>query len=518
MDGVRRRAPLDAARRALPYLGSAGLVAAALLLGHAVQLYLDVANVSLVFLVAVLGSAVAWGLLPSLLACVLSVAAFNFFFLPPVQTLTIADPENIVALIVFAVVAVIASQLTARTRQQMIAARQRERTTAALYEFSRDLAGIGGLDDLLEMTVSRIAAMLRLRAAVLLPSGDALELRAVHPSGSAIDDASLSAARAAWRGNFPAGRSCGTIGNAEWLFLPLRTDSGVLGVLGVAGGTPQRPFHGEDRQLFRALVDQAAVAIERVALARRLEAARVEAERERLLAALLASVSHDLRTPLASIVGAISSLRSYGGSYDAAVREELLATAQEEAERLDGFVGNILDLARLDSGAVEIRRGPVDLAEIVGTALRRMARVLAAHRIELDLPPDLPLLDADDVLLEQVLVNLFDNAAKYAPAGTAVRIAARREGDRVAIEVADEGPGIPSPALARVFDKFYRAREGDRRRAGTGLGLAICRGFVAAMGGSIEARNAAGGTGAVLTATLPIRNAAALVATRVPDG
>jgi two-component system, OmpR family, sensor histidine kinase KdpD len=218
---------------------------------------------------------------------------------------------------------------------------------------------------------------------------------------------------------------------------------------------------------------------------------------------LLTSISHDLRTPLASILGTVTSLRSYADKYAATERDELLANLQSEAERLNRFVGNLLDMTRLESGAVEIRLDLADVAEIVGAALERAANVLARHRVEVAIAPDLPMLRLDSILFEQILFNLLDNAAKYAPPGSRIDLRARRDGDTVAIEVIDEGPGIPPEDLERIFDKFYRAQAEDRRRAGTGLGLAICRGFIEAQGGRIEARNRRDRSGAVLVIRLP---------------
>ena len=294
----------------------------------------------------------------------------------------------------------------------------------------------------------------------------------------------------------------------KWLFLPLRTGSGPVGVIGIERDSPGPLLTPDERRLLDALADQAAVAIERISLARGLAEARVLAETERLRAALLTSISHDLRTPLASILGTVSSLRSYAEKYDANERDELLATLQEEAERLNRFVGNLLDMTRLESGAIELRLDLVDIAEIVGVALERAGSVLARHCVEIEIAPDLPMLRLDAILFEQVLFNLLDNAAKYSPPGSRIDLQALREGDVVALEVIDEGPGIPPGDLERVFDKFYRVHAQDRQRAGTGLGLAICRGFVEAQGGRIEAQNRRDRSGALLTLRMPVPEAA----------
>jgi two-component system sensor histidine kinase KdpD len=220
----------------------------------------------------------------------------------------------------------------------------------------------------------------------------------------------------------------------------------------------------------------------------------------------LTSISHDLRTPLASIIGTITSLRSFGRLYDETTRDEMLATAQEEGERLNRFVANLLDMTRLDSGSVEVRREMLDLSDVIGAALQRCGTILAGHKVTVELAPDLPMLPLDFLLMEQVLVNLLDNAAKYASVGTEIQIQARREGAAAVIAVRDEGPGIPVGDVERIFDKFYRVRSADRQRAGTGLGLAICRGFVEAQGGRIDAANRTDRGGAVFTIRMPIEN------------
>jgi two-component system sensor histidine kinase KdpD len=487
----------------LPYAATTAIIAAALGAGLALQKIIDVRSVALVFLTGILVSAIRFGLLPSLYACLVSVLAYNFFFLPPLYTFTIADPENVFALFFFLIVAVIASNLAASTRNQVLAARNRARTTEELFAFSRKLAGTGTLDDLLWATVYQIALMVKVRVVLLLPAGSSIAVRAGYPPEDELDQADLAAAQWAWEHNRAAGRGADTLPGAKRLFLPLRTGRAPIGVLGIDRDEPGPLLTPDGRRLLDALADQAAVAIERITLVEDIDRARVTAETERLRAALLTSVSHDLRTPLASIIGSLTSLRSYGKSFDEAARQELMATIQAEAERLNRFIGNLLDMTRLESGAIEIKPEPADFGEIVGTALQRAAKLLAEHRVEIDIAPELPMLRVDYLLLEQTLFNLLDNAAKYAPAGTVVRISARRDGHVVIIEVSDQGPGIPAADVERIFDKFYRVQAEDRQRAGTGLGLAICRGFVAALGGTITAGNRRDGGGAVFAIRLP---------------
>ena len=498
-----KTAPPPPTFNGVPYLLTTGIVAGALGIGFVLQQYLNVLNIALVFLTAILISAIRYGLAPSLYACATSVLAYNFFFLPPLYTFTIADPENVVALFFFLFVAVIASNLAARTRSQVMVARSRARTTEELFAFSRKLAGIGKLDDLLWATAYQIALMVSMRVVLLLPAGDGLAVRAGYPPEDSLDEADLAAARWAWEHNRAAGRGADTLPGAKRLFLPLRTGRGPVGVLGIDSDQPGPLLTPDTRRLVDALADQVAVAIERINLAADIDRARGLAEVERLRAALLTSVSHDLRTPLASIIGSMTSLRSYGDAFDKEAREELMATIQSEAERLNRFIGNLLDMTRLESGVVDLKLDMVDAGEIVGTALQRAAKILAEHRIAVDLDPAVPMLRLDYLLFEQVLFNLLDNAAKYAPPNSLVGVTARREGSAVVFRIEDEGKGIPVADLERIFDKFYRVHAQDRQRAGTGLGLAICRGFIQAMGGTIAAGNRDGG-GAVFTIEIPV--------------
>jgi two-component system sensor histidine kinase KdpD len=260
----------------------------------------------------------------------------------------------------------------------------------------------------------------------------------------------------------------------------------------------------DQRRLFNALADQAALAIERVGLAQDVQRARVAAESEKLLSALLTSISHDLRTPLASVLGSATSLKNYRHMMDEAAQDELIGTIQEESERLNRFIANLLDMTRLEAGAIEPHTDLVHLDDIIGSALQRAGKVLGQHHVMVDLAPDLPMLRLDPVLFEQVLFNVMDNAAKYSPAGSEIRVTALRQGNTVQLQVMDNGEGIPPTDLERIFDKFYRVHAGDNRGVGTGLGLAICRGFVEAMGGTIFAGNRQDKRGAVFTITVPI--------------
>ncbi|HET7879693.1 MAG TPA: sensor histidine kinase KdpD [Acetobacteraceae bacterium] len=482
------------------WLGS--LACAAVSLGVALLLHqvLGLASVAMTFLTAVLVAAVVYGLWPALLASFASVLAYNFFFLPPIYTFTIADPENVVALFFFGVTAVIASNLTGRVRAQAIVARERARTTEELYQFSRKLAGAANLDDLLWATVHQMALMLKVHVVILLPENGSVAVRAGYPPEDSLDAADLAAAKWCWEKNHAAGRGSDTLPGAKRLFMPMNTGRGAVGVVGIDRDEPGAILTPDQHRLLDALADQAALAIERVNLVEDVDRARLEAETDRLRAALLTSISHDLRTPLASILGSATSL---GGALDAVTRVGLIRNIQDEAERLNRFIGNLLDMTRLESGPLRLRTGAVDVSDAIGGTLRRAEKILAKHRTEVLLERDLPMIDADEVLFEQVLFNLLDNAGKYAPTGSLISIKAWHDGRQIGIQVLDEGSGIPLEDLERVFDKFYRVGGADRRRAGTGLGLAICRGFVEAMGGRIVASNRTDRTGAAFTITLP---------------
>ncbi|WP_026783612.1 sensor histidine kinase [Pleomorphomonas koreensis] len=503
-----RTAPAARPFRLRPYAVSTLYVAGALGLGALLDRFLDVRNLGLVLLTAVLASAVTSGLGPALYACLASALAFNFFFLEPRHTLIIRDPESVVALVVFLIVAVTASNLAARLHRQAAAARQRARMTEDLYQFSRKLAGTATLDDVLWATAYQIAAMLKVRVVILMPEGDSLAVKVGYPPDDTLVDADIAAARWAWQHEQAAGRGADTLPGARRLYLPLRTGRTPIGVIGLdsdrAGDKPGPLLTPEQQRLLDALADQAAVAIERIQLVADVEEARLSAEADRLRAALLSSISHDLRTPLAGILGAAGTLRDYAASLPETDKADLVTTIIDESERLNRFIGNLLDMTRLESGATRPNASLHFPGDIVGSALRRADRLLARHRLDVALPTDLPMLKVDAVLLEQVVFNLLDNAAKYAPAGSTIAVQGWRDGGHVLLRIVDEGPGLPPDDLERVFDSFYRVRKTDHVPAGTGLGLAICRGFVEAMGGTITAGNRAGRPGAAFTIRLPV--------------
>ena len=340
-----------------------------------------------------------FGLWPSLFAVVAGSLCYNFFFLPPTYTLTIANPTNLAAFLFFTVVAVLVSNLAAQVRLQAVTAQRRARTTEELYAFSRKLAGATKLDDVLWATAYQMASQLGVQVVLLLPDPDgAISVRAGYPPEDTLEPADIAAARWTYENNRPAGRGADTLPGARRLFMPLRTAGGAIGVVGLDTERPGPLLTPEQRRLFDALSDQAAVAIERVNLVADVETALRAAEADRLRQALLTSISHDLRTPLAAIVGSAGTLRDFAADLTEASRAELAGTILDESERLNRFIANLLDMTRLESGAIAPNHAPHDLGEIVGSALQRAGPVLAGHRTEVDLAPDLPMVEVDPVL------------------------------------------------------------------------------------------------------------------------
>jgi two-component system, OmpR family, sensor histidine kinase KdpD len=487
-----------------PYVFALAAVAAALGVGELIQPLLGVENVDLVFLTAVVAVAVRYGLWPSLLTTVAASLCYNFFFLPPLYTFTITDPTNLAAFVFFTVVAVVVSHFAARGRTQTVAAHDRVRTVELLYAFSRKLAGVGTLDDVLWATAYQAALMLKVRVVLLLPEDGSIAVKAGYPPEDILDEADVAAAKWAWQNDRVAGRGSDTLPGAKRLFLPMRTGRGAIGVMGIDSDKAGPLLTPDQRRLLDALIDQAALAIERVYLVEDVDRAKRTIETDRLRSALLTSISHDLKTPLAAVLGAAGTLRDLSGALTDAERADLLATIIDESERLNRFIANLLDMTKLESGAVVPNTALHDLDEIVGSALRRAGKILAQHHVELELAAGLPMLVLDAVLFEQALFNLLDNAAKYSAAGTTIRIRSWRDEDAVCLQVLDEGDGIPAADLEHIFDKFYRAEKGDRVRAGTGLGLAISRGFVEALHGRITAANRPDRPGAVFAIRLPV--------------
>ena len=487
-----------------PYAFALLTIAVAVGLGMAVWPWIGSKAVDLLFITGVVAVAVRFGLWPSLFASVVSALCYNFFFTEPFYIFMISEPADAVAVVFFFIVAILVSNVAARARIQAVTAMARARSTELLYAFSRKLAGAGTLDDVLWATAYQTAVMLKVNVVLLLPEDGSIAVKAGYPPEDTLDSADLAAAKWAWESKRSAGRGSDTLPGAKRLFLPMNTGRGAVGIVGIDSDKPGPLLTPDQRRLLDALMDQSALAIERVRLVEDLDRAKRAAETDRLRSALLTSISHDLKTPLAAVLGAAGTLRSLSEVLDQQAKADLVATIIDEAERLNRFIANLLDMTRLESGAVVPNAALHDLGEIVGSALERASKILVRHRVEVDLAKDLPMVSIDPVLFEQVLFNLLDNAAKYAPAGTTVRIQSWRDRDSVVLQVLDEGEGVPSGDLEQIFDKFYRVQKADQVRAGTGLGLAISRGFIEAMQGTISAANRTDRRGAVFTITLPV--------------
>src|SRR3982075_3498739 len=499
----------------VPYAISLLIVAAALGVAELIEPYFGIENVDLVFITAVVSVAVRFGLWPSLLASVAASLCYNFFFLPPIYTFTITEPTNVAAFFFFMLIAMLVSNVAARVRTQAVSAIGRARTTESLYAFSRKLAGTATLDDVLWATAYQAALMLRVRVVLLLPEDGVLTVKTGYPPEDELDEADLAAANWAWGNDRSAGRGSGTVPGGKQLVLSVGAGGGPIGVIGIDDDRTGPLLTPDQRRLLDALVDQGALAIERVLLVEDMDRVRRTVESERLRSALLTSISHDLKTPLASVLGAASMMRDLSSGLTEAEKRDLLATVIDESERLNRFIANLLDMTKLESGAIVPNTALHDIGEIVGSALRRAGQILAHHKVSLELAAELPMLELDAVLFEQALFNLLDNAAKYAPADTTISIRGSREKDFVVLQIIDEGEGIPAGEQESVFDKFYRAQKGDHVRPGTGLGLAISRGFVEAMQGTIDASNRTDRSGAVLTIRLPIPEASSAFSTDV---
>jgi two-component system sensor histidine kinase KdpD len=478
----KRPRPIAAAPRAwLPWSSIVAAIAAVTAFGAALRGELPVEASNMVYLAIVVFAGVFWGTWPALFAAALGLFTWDFFFVPPIYTVTIDSPQDVVTGIVFAIVAVLTGSLAGRTRAEASAARSRVESLRRIGAFSRRL-GTPTTENELLTEIAHQAANLAGRAVVLTSDAGELSLRVAEPAPAALDEGAWAAARWAAGHGEQTGQGTSTLPAAAWRFLPLSSVREKLGVLGVQSDDGL----SEPRlQALEALADQAAVALERVRLATESARAAALQDTQALRTALLASLGHDLRTPLASIQGAAETLRGAWGSMAPEVRDDLLASIEQDVGRMARFLSNITDLTRLETGQVKPRLAPVLLAHVAEAAITRLVEPL---HVATDIPADL-VVQADAALLEQSLFNVLDNAAKYAPAGSIIRVHATARHGEVAISVADEGVGIQAEDLPHVFDSFFRVRRGDRTIAGTGLGLAIARGLVDAMGGRIAAES-----------------------------
>jgi two-component system sensor histidine kinase KdpD len=510
---ARRRPTLTLARDWRGYGEALAMVALATGVAWLMFPYFALSNLIMAYLLGVIVVATRNGRGPSLVASILSVAAFDFFFVPPYFTFAVSDTQYLVTFAVMLVVALVISGLAVRIRTQADAARQREQRTGALYAMSRQLAGTRGVDALLTIAARHIREVFRSQVVMLIPDEAGRPAsRAAVPDQFEVDANDVAVACWAFEHRQPAGLGTATLPGASALYVPLIASQGPVGVLGVRPAEAHALDAPEQLHQLETFANQTALAIERALLAEEAQDAGIRIETERLRSSLLSSVSHDLRTPLATITGAVTTILDNGSGLDASTRQGLLESVREEAERLNRLVQNLLEMTRLESGALQLHREWHPLEEVVGAALSRLGQRLAGRRVTTRVPRDLPLVAIDDVLIEQVLVNLLDNALKYTPAGTPINILATATDAALTVEVADHGPGLPAGEEDRIFEKFYRGQPAGGR--GAGLGLAICQGIVQAHGGRIWAQNLPEG-GVAFLFTLPITDSPPAVVT--PD-
>lgn len=509
------RSPLEVSKRPLLPLSAVqavvalAAVALAVGLGVLAEQVTPFPNISMLFLLAVLLSAIRYGVWTAVAASILSFFAYNFFFIDPRYTLTVAQPHELLSLVIFLVVAVATGSLAGRLHEQADATRERAETTQALYDFSRRLSGAVSLDDVIWLLAGQCANLVKGQSIVLLARDGDLAIEGGWPPEDELPTADWAAARWARNKREPAGQFTETMPTARFHFRPLSSSKGVLGVVGVAPDAVGEGLTSATESALQSFIDQAALAIERTRLVDQAAKAETAAEAERLRSSLLSSVSHDLKTPLASIVGSVTSLRQLGDRMPKESQVELLKTIEEEAQRLTAFVSNLLDMTRLEVGALDIKKDLVDVRDAVRGAVARAQTNFPQRKSEIRIANGVPPVRGDTALLEQVLFNLLDNANKYAGPKSVTLVLVGTERGEVSINVEDQGPGIPHDDLERVFEKFYRAGGVDRRAAGTGLGLSIAAGIIKAMGGTIRAESPiANGRGTRLAIRLPIASQA----------
>src|SRR6185437_15725283 len=445
---------------------------------------------------------------PSVLTSILNVAAFDFFFVPPRFNFAISDVQYLITFGVMLSVAPVTANLMASVRQQTRVAGARERRTALLYAMSRELAATRGISNMAMVAVRHIAEVFQCQAVILLPDeNDRLRYPPEPPLESSFRGADLAIAQWVAANSRQAGLGTDTLPASPGLYIPLGEQAQKLGVLAVLPANPRRVLLPEQRHLLETFTGQTGLALERARLAEAAEAASLAAQRESLRNTLLASISHDLRTPLAVVAGAGSALATRGASLDEATRMSLALTIETKAREISELVSNVLDLTRLESGQVALRRDWQMLDDLVGTAYQRLEEKLAGRPLELRLPDDLPPLYVDGTLVVQVFANLLDNIAKYTPVGTRITVSAGADGAFMRVFVEDDGPGLPPGDPNRLFEKFQRGT-GEGTVVGVGLGLAICRAIIRAHGGQIEAGRR-DPRGAKFEFTLPVTQGAA---------
>lgn len=484
------------------YFIGTGLVAVATVAGYYAQTFFDPTNIAMFYLLCVVLTAIFWGLGPSILVCVLGVLSHDYFFVNPVYSLGPPSIQDIPTLVVLLAVGAVISYLTSRIRAQTREAKRRELDTQTLYTLSRNLAVTEELEGSIRALTQTARETLGYDVSIFLP--DTRNEQLLKPFSRSLENAAgeYGSSIAAWsfQHQKKAGPGTDMFSNARAYYVPLITARGAVGVMSVPTGDKLSRFKPEQERLIDAFADLAAVGIERVAFAEETRNMKLsQAATEKLQTAFLDSISHDLRTPLSSVIGVLSSLQEETG-LDEAAKANLIQVAREEGEKLNDTITNLLDISRIQAGAIKLSRQPEDVSDIINVAVDEFEGHVYGRKIVINVSDEIAPVMADFGLIVKVLYNLLDNALKYSSPESAVEIGARMDGENVAIEVADLGVGIPTSDLPHIFSRFYRVP--NTGLPGTGLGLSICKGFVEAHGGAITAGNRPGG-GSIFTVTLP---------------
>lgn len=468
----------------------------ATLLAWVAERWIALDDLSLIFIVAVVLVAARTRMTAAVIAAALCFLAYNFFFIEPRFTLLIGARQGLTTVVLFLIAALVAGRLASKLRMQVVALRAANAQATALQTLGRQLASAADLGQVLH--AGRDALRRALDADAMLQVGE----QRLH--AESLNDKDRAAADWAMRHRQASGRYTDTLAGSEWWFLPLALGEAETGVVGLRFPARLHRLGIEQRRLAEAMAEDIAQAVVRTHLVADLEDARISNETERLRSALLSSVSHDLRSPLASIIGSASSLDHYAEAMSAQDRHSLLDTIRVEGERLDRYIQNLLDMTRLGHGGLTLNRDWIGVDELVGSAVTRLQRYAPGARFELAIEPGLRPIWVHPALVEQALFNVLENAAKFSPPGEAITVSAQSvDDDRLRIDVRDRGPGIPEDERKRIFDMFYSVERGDRGRQGTGLGLAICQGMIGAHGGSVEALPGNDGRGTTIRITLP---------------
>ncbi|NOV30168.1 sensor histidine kinase KdpD [Methylomonas sp. ZR1] len=502
LPGLRQRIPSKTRRRYRGYLWAMGVTLLCTAVGKMLFGKVELANVVMVYLLGVVFVATHFGRGPSVLASLLSVGVFDVLFVQPFYSLSVADSQYLITLLAMLVVAFVISNLMVNVRAQAKVAAHRERRAAALYAMSKELAVAQSEQQIVATAVKHLYAEFSSRNVILFANpGGRLVYPKQHSLPQSLRGTDLSVAQWVYDHNEMAGHGTHTLPGSAAIYFPIQDEDKAIGVLALLPVNLRRVFLPEQQKLLETFLRQIGQAVARLRFAEQAKSTQLQIEAERLRNSLLSAISHDLRTPLSTIIGSASALVEDEGHLQAQHRLELGRAIYDEAERMANLVNNILDMARLDAGVVELNKQWHPVEEIIGTVLTRLQKHLAGRKVSVSLPPGIPLVFVDAVMIEQVLINLLENAVRYTAAGSELEVFAQYVGNTMEISVADHGPGIPKGLEDKLFEKFYQARH-ESAQSGVGLGLAICRAIVEVHGGRIRANNKPGG-GAIFTFALP---------------